>query len=253
MKLYALLAGSLLLTCVFICTLAAQEADEPSRGPDGGTEYFVNGVSVLPISGKPFSGRSETEWTRTLEDGSVVTTHLLTVITRDSQGRIYRERHKFVPVNSNEPSPLEAIRIFDPVAHTETFCRVATHLCNVTAYRGRTSFALRPPGLFDNGKRSLTRESLGNDVIEGINVVGTREDLTIAAGVVGNSQPLTVTREFWYSPDLQVNLAITRKDPREGMQTVRLSDLSRAEPDPALFKVPAGFVVQNTTSAKAEN
>jgi hypothetical protein len=249
MKLFALLAGFLLL----ICTLTAQEANEPSRGPDGGTEYFVSGITVLPISGKPFSGRSETEWSRTLEDGSVVTNHLLTAVARDSEGRIYRERHKFVPLNSNEQSPLEAIRIFDPVAHTETFCRVATHLCNVTAYHGRTSFTLRPPGSFDNGKRSLTRESIGNDVIDGINVVGTRETLTIAADVVGNSQPLTVTREFWYSPDLQVNLAITRKDPREGTQTVRLSDLSHAEPDAALFKVPAGFVVQNTTPAKAEN
>jgi hypothetical protein len=249
MKLYALLAGFLLL----ICTLGAQESDDAVRGLDGGTEYFVNGVTVLPIPGKPFSGRSETAWTRTLEDGSVVTTHLLTGVARDSQGRIYRERHKFVPLNSNEQSPLEAIRIFDPVAHTETFCRVATHLCNVTAYRGRTSFTLRPPGSFDSGKRFLTREGIGNDVIDGINAVGTRETLTIAENAVGNSQPLTVTREFWYSPDLQVNLAITRKDPREGTQTVRLSDLSRAEPDPALFKVPAGFVVQNTTPAKAEN
>jgi hypothetical protein len=250
MKLCALLVGSLVLTCTFA---AAQEADEPSRGPDGGTEYFVNGVSVLPIPGKPFSGQSTTEWTRTLVDGSVVTTHLLTVVARDSQGRIYRERHKFVPLNSNEQSPLEAIRIFDPVAHTETFCRVASHVCNVTAYHGRTSFTLRPPGSFDSGKRFLSREGIGNDVIEGISVVGTRETLTIAENAVGNSQPLTVTREFWYSPDLLVNLAITRKDPREGTQTVRLSDLSRAEPDPALFKVPAGFAVQNTAPAKAEN
>ncbi len=110
-----------------------------------------------------------------------------------------------------------------------------------------------PPGSLDNGKRTLTRESIGHDVIDGINVVGTRETLTIAANVVGNSQPVVVTREFWYSPDLQVNLTITRKDPREGTQTVRLSDVSRTEPDPALFKVPAGFQVQHPEPARTDN
>ncbi|HTW59799.1 MAG TPA: hypothetical protein VMD99_16850 [Terriglobales bacterium] len=249
MKLYALLAGSLLL----VCPLFAQESDDLVRGPDRGTEYFVNGVIVLPVAGRPFSARSTTEWTRTLEDGTVVTTHLLTVVARDSQGRIYRQRHTFVPLNSDEQSPLQAIRIFDPVTRTETFCRVATHRCDVRGYHARTSFTPMPPGSFDNGKRSLTRESIGNDVIDGINVVGTRETLTITAGVVGNSQPIVVTREFWYSPDLQINLTINRKDPREGTQTVRLSDVSRAEPDPALFNVPTGFVVQNTAPAKPEN
>jgi hypothetical protein len=251
-KLLALLVASLLVVSPLIAQ-ESQGSDEPLRGPDGGTHYFVSGVTVLPVAGKPFSGRSTTEWTRTLEDGSIVRTHLLSVVARDSQGRIYRERHKFVSLNSNEQSPLEAIRIFDPVTHTETFCHAATHLCDVTPYHARTSFAPRPPGTFDNGKRSLTRESIGNDVIDGINVVGTRETNTIAAEVVGNSQPLVTTREFWYSPDLQVNLSITRKDPREGTQAVRVSDVSRAEPDPTLFKLPAGFRVQAAQLPKSEN
>jgi len=249
MKFCALLAGSLLL----VCPLFAQESGELSRGPDNGTEYFINGITVLPVSGRPFSARSSTEWTRTTEDGTIVTTHLLTRVARDSQGRIYRERHRSVPLNSTEPSPLQAIRIFDPVAHTETFCRVATHRCDAKAYHAPTSFTPPPPGPFDSGKRSLARESLGNDVIDGIDVVGTRETLTIATGVVGNSQPLIITREFWYSPDLQVNLTVTRKDPREGTQTVRLSDVSRAEPDTTLFKVPAGFQVQSSAPARTEN
>ena len=67
--------------------------------------------------------------------------------------------------------------------------------------------------------------------------------------MVGNSQPLVSTREFWYSPDLQVNLAITRKDPRTGTQVIRVGDLSRNEPDPALFKIPAGFVVEKAAPA----
>lgn len=239
MKPYALLALSLL----FACSLAAQESDEPSRGPDGGTRYHVSGIEVLPVTGRPFSGRGTTEWTRNLEDGSMVTTHLFAMVARDSQGRIYRERHHFVPANSNEQPRLEAISLFDPAAHTRTTCEVASRHCVVTSYYALTSFTPRPAGPFDNGKRSLSRESLGSDVIDDLNVVGTRETISINAGVVGNSQPLVTTREFWYSPDLQVNLSITRKDPREGTQVIHVVDLSRSEPDPAMFQVPAGFVV----------
>jgi hypothetical protein len=239
MKPYALLAVSLL----FACTLAAQESDEPSRGPDGGTRYHVSGIEVLPVTGRPFSGRGTTEWTRNLEDGSVVTTHLYAMVARDSQGRIYRERRNFVPANTDQEPRRNEFTLLDPVTHTRTTCTIATHHCEITGYHAPTSFTPRPAGPFDNGKRSLSRESLGSDVIDDFNVVGTRETISINAGVVGNSQPLVSTREFWYSPDLQVNLFVTRKDPREGMQVIHVVDLSRSEPDPAMFQVPAGFVV----------
>jgi hypothetical protein len=57
------------------------------------------------------------------------------------------------------------------------------------------------------------------------------------------------------SPELQVNLAITRKDPREGTQVIRVHEVSRSEPDPSLFKVPDGFTVHDLRNqvAKSEN
>lgn len=241
MKFCALLAVSLL----FACTLVAQESEELSRGPDGGTQYFVDGISVLPVAGKPFMGRSTTEWTRTLADGTVVKTQLSTVVARDSQGRIRREKHHFVPVDSNEESKLIETKISDPITHTRTTCSAATHRCSVTRYHAPTSFTPRPPGEFDNGKRNLTRENLGSDSMDGLNVVGTRETITINAGVIGNSQPLVATREFWYSPDLQVNLAVTRQDPRDGTEAVRVQDVSRSEPDPVMFQVPSGYVIED--------
>lgn len=214
----------------------------------------MDGIRVLPVTGKPFSGRGTTEWTRNLEDGSVQTTHLYAMVARDSKGRIYRERRTFVPSNTDQESKLKDIILYDPIAHTRTTCTVATRRCAVTGYYAPRSFILRPIGSFDNGKRYLTRESLGADVVNGLNVVGARETLSVNAGVLGNSQPLVSTREFWYSPDLQVNLAVTRKDPREGTQAIHVVDLSRAEPDPEMFQVPAGFVIEGQRgSAKAEN
>jgi hypothetical protein len=250
MKTCALLAASVLVAF----TLAAQESDEPSRGPDGGTRFRVHGIQVLPAAGRPFSGRDSIEWTRNLEDGSVVTTHLYATVARDSQGRIYREHMTFFPSNSNQQSRRIDIVLLDPVAHTGTTCVIATRRCTIVGYHASTSFVPPPAGPFDNGTRHLARESLGTNVVDDLNVVGTRETITINPGVVGNSQALVTTREFWYSPDLQVNLSVTRKDPREGTQVLQLVDLSRSEPDPAIFQIPAGFVVQDRRGpVKVEN
>jgi hypothetical protein len=252
MKLHALLlfAGSALLAC----SLSAQDSTEPSRGPDGGTRTHVDGIQVLSVAGKPFSGRDSIEWTRTLEDGSSVTTHLTAIVARDSEGRIRRERVNFVPANSNQQSKPSEMIIVDPTEHTRTTCEMATHRCSVANYSMPVKFAPVPAGPLDNGKRFLARESLGTDTIDDLNVVGTRETLTINAGVIGNNQPVVTTREFWYSSDLEINLSVTRKDPREGTQVIQLVDLSRSEPDPSLFQVPADFtVVDMRASAKTEN
>src|SRR5580658_10380306 len=144
MRVGTLLAAFLLI----VSSLIAQDSEEWMRGPDGGTTYHVDGISVRSLPGKPFSGRSSTEWTRTLEDGTVVTTHLFAMVARDSQGRIYREGHKFVPANSNEQSKLYRFKISDPITHTRTTCYVATHRCEVTEYQAPTKFVPRSPGPF---------------------------------------------------------------------------------------------------------
>lgn len=252
MKLRALLF--LVVSALLACSLTAQESTETSRGPDGGTRVHVTGIQVLPVAGKPFSGRDSIEWTRTLEDGSVVTTHLTAIVARDSQGRIRRERTNFVPADSNEQSrPMEMI-ILDPTEHTRTTCSIASRQCTVTDYSTALKFTPVPAGPLDNGTRYLTRKSLGTDTVDDLNVVGTRETVTINAGVIGNSQPVVTTREFWYSSDLEINLSVTRKDPREGTQVIQLIDLSRSEPDPELFRVPSDFVIEDQrTSAKTGN
>jgi hypothetical protein len=253
MKLSALLAGSLL--CVF--SVSAQESPEVSRGPDGGTRVHVGGIEILLTAGNPFSGRDSIDWTRHLEDGTLQTVHLDAKLARDNQGRVYRERRSFVPANAGVPagqeSKLKDIIILDPVARTRTSCNVAARHCDVTRYRRPSAFRPPPDGSFDAGARYLTRESLGTDVIDGLSVVGTRETVTVNAGVVGNSQPLVSTKEFWYSADLGINLAVTRKDPREGTQVIHVVDLSRTEPDPTMFQVPAGYAVQDHRLASRES
>jgi hypothetical protein len=83
--------------------------------------------------------------------------------------------------------------------------------------------------------------SIGERRIEGLKVTGSRLELTIQPGEVGNEQAITVRTDQWFSPDLGVVVASTHNDPMIGEQTYRLEQISRAEPDPALFTVPADY------------
>jgi hypothetical protein len=233
---------------------SAQTASPVFLGSEATTRTHINGIRILPVSGKPFSGSDSVDWTRTLDDGNIVAMHNDAKLARDSQGRIYRENVTRFPANSGEKSRVEEFIIRDPAAHTETTCKVASRHCNITGYFVAAFIPPKPLGTFNDGNRTIVRESLGNDVIDGLNVVGTRETGVTAAGVEGNSQPLTNVEESWYSPDLEVNLSIARKDPRVGALVIHVVDLQRADPDPALFEVPAGYTVTDTRrSVKPEN
>jgi hypothetical protein len=237
---FLLLAG-----CFFSAFVLA--AQEPSRGPDRITSSptHVSGVEILAIPDEPFSANTSTDWTRTLADGRTITEHVDAFLARDSEGRIYRENHRFVPAGSRDPAPLREIHLIDPVARTDLLCDVRAHACKLSVYWPKTLFETTPEGTYDRGTQTLSREVLGPDTIEGIPVLGTRETTTIVAGASGNDRPIVSTREFWYSDELQTNLAVTRIDPVKGKQIIRLSQISRTAPDSHLWDVPVGFKVRD--------
>lgn len=89
------------------------------------------------------------------------------------------------------------------------------------------------------------KESLGSQTIEGVTVEGSRSTLTIPAGEIGNTLPIEVVDETWYSPELQTTVMTKHRDPRSGEMTYRLTNLSRGEPDRSLFEVPADYTVSD--------
>jgi hypothetical protein len=46
------------------------------------------------------------------------------------------------------------------------------------------------------------------------------------------------TREYWYSPQLQLNLRVLRITSLQGDQSLAVTDLKLSEPDPQLFVIP---------------
>jgi hypothetical protein len=94
-------------------------------------------------------------------------------------------------------------------------------------------------------------ESLGQQFMEGVTSDGTRTTMTIPAGQIGNELPITIVSERWFSPELKVLVMSRQSDPRFGETTYRLTNISRGEPAPDLFEVPADYQVVDPGSEPA--
>jgi hypothetical protein len=77
--------------------------------------------------------------------------------------------------------------------------------------------------------------------MEGVSVHGVRETQTIAVESSGTGAEIVITDEYWYSADLRINLMIKHSDPRTGSVTMTVTQVSRLEPDPAMFEIPEGY------------
>jgi len=229
-------AMRLLLVLLSSTTLLhAQTASSPERGPDAVTRSITPGIEVLPYPNLPFSGMDTITQTRLTQDGGSVVTSLTAQVARDSQGRVYRERHSFAPQGTDPQKTLHEFYILDPTTGTRTECTLATHHCIVTGYRPQFSVRLMPAGPFDQGRQLLVRDSLGQQSIGDLTTIGTRETITVSAGTLGNDRPL--------------NLAVTRSDPSLGTFDIHLNVQSRTDPSPDLFTIPADYTIQDTRPA----
>jgi hypothetical protein len=102
------------------------------------------------------------------------------------------------------------------------------------------------------GKARITpnKESLGKQMIEGVEAEGTRITVIIPAGDIGNEMPINMVSEQWYSPELQTIVMSRHSDPRSGERIYRLTNISRTEPAGSLFEVPADYTIKDNASEK---
>ena len=93
-----------------------------------------------------------------------------------------------------------------------------------------------------------TKTELGSRDFEGLRADGKRTSYTIPAGEVGNKNPITVTSESWYSPDLKVTIYSKQSDPRTGDSIYRLANVKRTEQPLSMFRVPEDYAIRSTRS-----
>ncbi len=266
-----------------LCTTSALQAQQPVDWTASSYWYWLSHdeirglvpvlntpIETQVVKGVPYSAEIVSESVQTLADGNRIVQRKTVRVYRDGQGRVRREEDR--------PSGTPTITITDPVAGTgytldpanRTARETAPVLYTFTAsgsinatrlqsYQPGGRFVLETPfsvaGLPAREVRTGTRTRGGGDAveeklpdrsIEGVLATGMRRTTTIAKGAIGNELPIKIVSEEWTSPELQVLVLTDHNDPRTGRSTYRLLKITRLEPDPALFQVPADYTIQRS-------
>ena len=226
------------------CAVAAILASSASAGrAQAGGNIFVT-----PIPNAPFSGTVRVERTQIQPNGNTVQFWSEREIARDNEGRIYNESRPFVPTTTKTvPNPV-MILLYDPQNRMTEYLYPAqkTYQMMILNRPPRTDtpedFA-SPTGAAAPASEFAQREDLGYRTIAGLPVHGVRITQTLTAAESGTGQQVTVTNEYWYSEALRLNLATRHDDPRSGTVTTTMTAIVRAEPNGALFGVPADYTM----------
>lgn len=257
----------------------------PPPPPYGDFVFISNEMSYdgKRVTGAPYSAQAVTESTQTLSDGNRIVRKSTATLYRDSEGRTRREQTlKAIGPLSADGDPAQTIFISDPVAGVDYSLDTRNHTARKLIPM-RFKFEMKtPPPAGDNPAvmfekkseriqieraeivRKMTggpvvmewhsareakakQETLGKQVVEGVEAEGTRSTLTIPAGEIGNERAIEIVSERWYSPELQAVVMTRHSDPRFGETTYKLTNISRSEPERSFFEVPSGFTLKEET------
>ena len=197
------------------------------------------------VTGVPFTAEAITEMTQELRDGNRIEQRSTTTIARDGRGRVRREQALPMLGPMMLDSDVRMITISDPLERTVYLLDQRRRTVSKSTFPAGVPL---PPGGGRRGERSppppqTVSESLGTRQIHGLRADGTRQTLTVPAGVFGNVGPIHVITERWESPELKIVLESRRSDPRLGDVVYRVVHLERAEPAADLFKIPPDYTV----------
>ena len=244
--------GGLLLA--MSCAAHAQD-DAGDVTVDGGGREILESIYVPEIPNAPFSLKLTTEWKRAMNNSGSFTLANTRPIMRDRAGRLYEERWLLVPKGGTVKSRMSWIQIADPNAHTLLECGAIHHVCQLEDYDPKP--VLHDPGAVTSGtlkggKGTHTHEDLGAQFVAGVPAHEYRETTVLNPGVAGNDLPMTSVRDFRYSAELGFNLTSVYDSPQHGRQSFVVSEITRTDPDPKFFEVPAGYTVVDERKHVAE-
>ena len=196
-------------------------------------------IYISPIPNSPLTAIVEVDQTRIERDGTRVNFKAIETIARDSHGRMYRDAWRR---DAAGKPMLVTVGLYDPATATYTIVdpgfktywvgtldRQPAIMGDGFFYDSRDNGT--PKSQFENG------EDLGVQVLEGLPVHHVREIDPVKNSV----EKKVVTREYWYSDDLRMNLASRLDDPQAVIQTMTVTQLTRKEPDAAIYKTPPGY------------
>jgi hypothetical protein len=255
-----------------VCNAAQAQDTAPAPPPPGPDVFYRTGVPIIAaegsddamvfvgfegelggktVTGAPFSANFSTQTKQVLADGNQILRTNTGSFARDSQGRTRRDM-TFPGIGlmaAGNQVPPHVVMINDPVAGSQYVLEVDRRIARKMQIeqgrkhgrRGENRAAITLRG---RAESNVTTVSLGTQTINGVLAEGTRTTRTIPAGAIGNTNPIVITVERWYSPDLQTVVMMKRDDPRMGETTFQLTNIQRQEPDASLFEVPSDYAVK---------
>jgi hypothetical protein len=272
MPMFAALGIGAVVFALVMCTNTRAQSDAPPpttgrdvpfmrmgagpMGPDDGMGFvgFEAEFGGKTVTGEPFSATISTQTTQVLADGNHINRTTSGTIARDSQGRTRRDMTlpNIGQWGTSGSAAPHVVFINDNVAGTRYVLQPDKKIARKMGWNrngkrgggsGEQGDVAYGPGARGGGK-NVTTTSLGTQTINGVSAEGTRTTRTIPAGAIGNANPIVITTERWYSPELQTVVMSKRSDPFSGETTFQLTNIQRQEPDASLFQVPSDYAIR---------
>ena len=246
----------------------AETADQPDES------VAVKPKPCIPIerlyqwhviyTNRPYSGVRVYTCEKQLDDGTVFKATRANWEWRDSQGRVRVEREERIP----ESRKIHNVQVYDPVKHVSWSWSEGAdgdRTAVLVRYKAKEDFVqpeinrrilpdgtVDPPIMAHMALPDMPRQKqiiLTPTNVNGVWAEGQRMIRKSFPGDGGNtSNRLEIsTDEFWFSVELELEIRHLADDPQQGKSIENLLRIDRTEPDPSLFKPPAGYDVLDAT------
>jgi hypothetical protein len=225
--------------------------NDPAKAPC--MEAFGDQMSYYTV-GKPFVATYSMTTIRTIPDSTDLPQMVsLIKMARDSSGKFYVASQTW-PKNAVSGIPYRSFMVNDPVSGAGFGW----------SQEGKVVFVDHSPGINSPEMQERMRKwpwankiwavplcgtnGLDPDIESrefSIQNIGTGRILGIDAQGILATRNDALTEERWFSSDLQIALTTRVTDPQFGTSILELKSLERIEPEPGLFRIPAGYAIKD--------
>ena len=193
-----------------------------------------------PILGHPYSAQQWTTTTSVHADGTSVTRTREVDIARNSAASIRHEIHQMQTGQPQTSTSATAMIFIQDVPnkqalHIDSNAKTASEI----PLSGTTEPHITMSR--DSTGKPIPTTNLGTKTLLDLQVKGFRTVSTSTAS--SSQQPVTITTDTWYSPDLHAVIEIDVQNSDGSASVTTLAHLVQGEPDSSLFTIPSGYTV----------
>jgi hypothetical protein len=218
-----------------------------------GGDNAVMGMSIGSVTGFPITATIDAENTRTVSRSKTVIVRFRSKIYRDSKGRT-RLEWDMTPLDEPPKPGWFMIEIYDPTTRTGIHLQPSIKTASKTHFSAPdekpqqvckdSDFPeIDPKALAELAFPQVSQKELPHDVVDGMMVRHGRESVKLSPDSSGKNPAYATLTDYWFSQKLQFFILVKRTGPGKSQHTVKLSDISRGEPDPSLFTIPPDYLV----------